>query len=275
MVFSLALASLLARPPQPQASPEVRPRLNGSAAQLDAGEASTRGHERVLLPAGRFSPLFGLEKTQTDLPVAAFRLDVRPVTQAAFSRFLQENPTWRREQISRHLAEARYLASFEPERPTAPAVDVSYFAARAYCAWAGGRLPTTLEWEYAAAADETHRDASQSPALAQRILDWYSKTASASDLEGPGSPRNVYGIEALHGLIWEWTEDFNAQFGMTDSRQAGDRGANFTCGAGTTGSARREDYAAFMRYALRSSLTGRATLPNLGFRCASLAGEPA
>jgi len=43
------------------------------------------------------------------------------------------------------------------------------------------------------------------------------------------------------------------------------------CGAGSTGSARREDYAAFMRYALRSCLTPRTALPTLGFRCAGAA----
>lgn len=232
-----------------------------SLAQLD-------GH-RVSLAPGRFAPLFGLEAKQVDLPVTGFELDVRPVSRAMFARFLAAMPAWRRGRMPTQLAEERYLASFQRLSPGMPVVEVSYFAARAYCAWAGGRLPTTLEWEYAAAADEAHRDASQSPKTAQRILDWYAAPSSLEALNGAGSPRNVYGVEALHGLVWEWTEDFNAQLAMSDARQSGERNTDFTCGGGSTGSARREDYAAFMRYALRASLTPRATLPNLGFRCAA------
>lgn len=225
--------------------------------------------EPATLPAGRYAPLFGMDVGQEDLRVAAFRLDVRPTSRAAWAQFLAANPDWRPGAPSRALVDARYLASWSPEgAPAAPVVEVSWFAARAFCAWRGGRLPSTLEWEYAAAADETRADAARDPAFAQRILDWYSKPARPGDLERPGSPRNVFGVEALHGLVWEWTDDFNAVFVSGDNRQDGDRNAKYMCGSSATGSARREDYAAFMRYALRSSLTARTALPNLGFRCA-------
>ncbi len=223
------------------------------------------------LPAGRFAPLFGLDVGQEAFPVGAFRLDVRPVSRGDFTAFLAAHPRWRKQAASSSLADGRYLASLEADAglsPSAPVVEVSYFAARAYCAWREGRLPTTLEWEYAAAADETRRDVSRDPEFAQRILDWYAKPARPGDLARPGSPRNVYGVEALHGLAWEWTDDFSAIFVTGDNRQDGDTNPGKLCGAGATGSARREDYAAFMRYALRSSLTARTALPNLGFRCA-------
>ncbi len=230
--------------------------------------------EVVRLPAGRFAPLFGLDTGQISLPVGAFTLDVRPVSRAEYAAFLEANRTWRKDQAPKTLVDERYLATFKPAAsPQAPVTELSYFAARAYCAWKGGRLPTTLEWEYAAAADETRRDASRAPDFVQRILDWYGQPNREGDLEQPGSPRNVYGVEALHGLVWEWTDDFNALFVSGDNRQDGDANAKFMCGSGATGSARREDYAAFMRYALRSSLTPRTTLPRLGFRCAFDATE--
>lgn len=224
---------------------------------------------RVALPAGRFAPLVGLDRGQVDLPVAAFSIDVRPVTRQQFETFLEGHREWRRDRASKQLTDERYLASFQKLAPTNPAVEVSYFAARAYCQWANGRLPTTLEWEYAAAADETERDASKSQLHAKRILDWYSKTFSFADLNGAGSPRNVYGVEALHGLVWEWTDDFNGQFAASDSRSESGADQNFTCGSGSLGSNRREEYAAFIRYALRQSLSPRDALPNLGFRCAA------
>jgi formylglycine-generating enzyme required for sulfatase activity len=225
--------------------------------------------EVAQLPAGHFAPLFGLDVGQTSFRVAAFALDVRPVSRAEFGAFLAVNPAWRPGRVRSTLADERFLTQVDLERhPRWPVTQVSYFAARAYCQWKGGRLPTTLEWEYAAAADETRRDASREPDFAQRILDWYGQPIRPDDLEQPGSPRNVYGLEALHGLVWEWTDDFNALFTSADDRQPGVLDPKFTCGGGATGSARREDYAAFMRYALRSSLTARATLPRLGFRCA-------
>lgn len=225
--------------------------------------------EVVTLPGGRFAPLFGLDVGQRAFPVGTFRLDVRPVSRAEFAAFLEDHPAWRKGRAPKTLVDERYLATFTPTKhPAGPVTQVSYFAARAYCAAKGGRLPGTLEWEYAAAADETRRDASREADFAQRILDWYGQPNREGDLEQPGSPRNVYGLEALHGLVWEWTEDFNAVFVSGDNRQDGDTNPRFMCGSGATGSARREDYAAFMRYALRSSLTPRSTLPRLGFRCA-------
>lgn len=223
----------------------------------------------VNVPGGRFAPLFGLDVGQTDFPVGPFRLDVRPVTRAQFAAFLRDTPPWRPGRVPKALADERYLFKLDLGRdPQSPVTLVSYFAAQAYCAWRGGRLPSTLEWEYVAAADETRRDASKDPEFAQRILDWYGRPNQADDLQQPGSPRSVYGVEAMHGLVWEWTEDFNALFVSGDNRQDGDVNAKFMCGGGATGSARREDYAAFMRYAMRSSLTPRSSLPRVGFRCA-------
>lgn len=231
--------------------------------------AAALASEPVWLPAGRFAPLFGLDVGQTDFPVGAFWLEVRPVSRAEWATFLKANPSWRPGQPPKVLADERYLASWKtPLAPRAPVVEISWFAARAYCTWRGGRLPTTLEWEYAAAADEERRDASRDPAFAQRILDWYARPARPGDLELPGSPKNAYGAEALHGLVWEWTEDFNGVFVSGDNRQDGDTNAKYMCGSSATGSARREDYAAFMRYALRASLTPRTALTQLGFRCA-------
>lgn len=54
----------------------------------------------------------------------------------------------------------------------------------------------------------------------------------------------------------------------SDNRQDGNKNQKLVCGAGSVGAKDRENYAAFMRYALRSSLEASYSVANLGFRCA-------
>ena len=98
-----------------------------------------------------------LDPALATVPVAAFRLDVTPVTEAGFAAFVAAHPRWRRDRVPGIFADAGYLrhwASAEGPgagaRPDAPVVNVSWFAARAYCQARGARLPVEAEWEAAA-----------------------------------------------------------------------------------------------------------------------------
>lgn len=239
------------------------------AASAAATELEPRPAE---IPSGRHRLLFGMTAGAADVPVAAFRIDRALVTNADFQRFLAKAPRWRNPPSL--FAEARYLAHWREGAPPpgykgAPVVFVSWFAARAYCQSRGGRLPTTLEWEYVAAADEDRAEASRDPRFVARILGWYARPSRPEDLLRPeAGPPNLWGVRQLHQYVWEWTEDFGALFLTGDNRQDGDAPTGLFCGAGSAAGADREDYAAFMRFALRGSLEGRFTLGNLGFRCA-------
>lgn len=79
--------------------------------------------------------------------------------------------------------------------------------------------------------------------------------------------KNIYGVWDLHGLIWEWVEDFNSIFVTGESREDGNFNKNLFCGSGGLNGANKEDYAAYMRFAFRSSLKGNSSVWNLGFRC--------
>ena len=72
----------------------------------------------------------------------------------------------------------------------------------------------------------------------------------------------------LHGLVWEWTSDFNSALVTGDAR--GDTGLErqLFCGAGSLGASDLGNYAGFMRFGFRSSLRAGYTVHNLGFRCA-------
>jgi sulfatase modifying factor 1 len=229
----------------------------------------------VVIPAGNYAPLLRTTKDAAQVPVAAFLLDEHAVTNADFLAFVTANPQWRRSEVSRLFADASYLGHWtgdlEPGTrapPAAPVVRVSWFAARAYARWAGKRLPSTAEWELAAAAGYTRADGRNDEALQRDLYAWLARPVPAV-LPDASAPRpDFHGVRGLHGLVWEWVDDFNTAMVTGESR--GDTGLerDLFCGAGAVGSKDTSDYAAFMRSALRSSLKANNTTTSLGFRCA-------
>ncbi|TJY58847.1 formylglycine-generating enzyme family protein [Sinimarinibacterium sp. CAU 1509] len=244
----------------------------GSSAATDGYAAIDGGTFRSVLPAGP-----GIEQVD----VAPFRLAKTPVTNAQFLAFVQKHPQWRRDRVAGLFADQSYLQSWaNPVVPgagapaDAPVVQVSWFAASAYCESVEARLPTWYEWEYAAAADETRTDARSDPAFRARMLSWYARTADTPAAVGKG-PVNAYGVFDLHALVWEWVSDFNALMVSTDSRDQGeDPDLLKFCGAGAITMQDKENYAVLMRIAMLSSLQGAYTTANLGFRCARDGDEP-
>lgn len=247
----------------------------------DAPAAVRAGMVRV--PAGSYRPLYaepapGSEAKKAAaaarrVSVAAFDIDVYPVTNQEFLAFVTANPAWRRSAVKPLFADASYLRHWKsdlelgPDAPPAsPVVNVSWFAARAYLRAAGKQLPTVDEWEYVAAASEKAKDASREPAFLERLRTWYGRPTPVPLPPVGSSFRNVYGVADLHGLVWEWTLDFNSALVTGESRADSALERMLYCGAGAASASDFEDYAAFMRYAFRSSLEARYGVANLGFR---------
>jgi formylglycine-generating enzyme required for sulfatase activity len=226
----------------------------------------------VALPAGTLTSVLAGDADRTPTKIAPFAMRVVPVTQGEFRRFVQTHPQWRRDRVPATFADANYLQGWRAaEAPAAgtdrqPVTQVSWFAAQAYCEAEGGRLPTWSEWEYAAAADATRRDARADPAWLARILGWYARPATGP-LPTVGGARNVYGVRDLHGVVWEWVDDFNALLVDGDSRSGNDPDKLKFCGAGAINLQDRENYAVLMRVALLSSLNASDSTGSLGFRC--------
>lgn len=235
--------------------------------------------EHVTLPTAEFSSTLPQGEGQATVGIRSFRLDRRPVTNGEFLEFVRAYPQWRRDRIARLFADAQYLAHWQgptelgaTTRSMQPVTRVSWFAAKAYCEARGERLPAWYEWEYAAAASETAADARGDPAWRQRILDWYAQPSAAALPDVARGPANFYGVQDLHGLVWEWVLDYNALLVSNDSREQGGADRLKFCGEGALSAADRDNYAVLMRIAYLSALEARFTTGNLGFRCAS--GSP-
>lgn len=235
----------------------------------------------VRIPAGGYAPLYRQPTNDegTDWRIAprrrvdAFEMDVHAVTNAQFLAFVHQHPQWRKSQAKTLFVDRNYLAHWKGDLelgdmapPASPVVNVSWFAARAYLRAQGKELPTVDQWEYVAAASETVRDASRESAFLERLRGWYG-LAVPQPLPPVGSGfSTVYGAHDLHGLIWEWTLDFNSALVTGESRGDSALDRTLYCGSGAMGAADFENYPAFMRYAMRSSLEARYGVGSLGFR---------
>ncbi len=224
------------------------------------------------ITGGSYIPLYG--KDSSLVSVTDFYLDVYPVTKEQYVRFLKIHPDWRRSAVKNIFADGQYLSEWlndttynELQNSASPVTTISWFAARAYCTCLGKRLPSIDEWEYVAMADENIADARTLDTYNQYILHQYEKPQSYLGTIG-STIKNFWGLYDLHGLVWEWTEDFNSVLISGESRKDGNNDPDLFCGSGSLGSSDLMNYAAFMRYAFRGSLKANYSIRNLGFRCA-------
>jgi formylglycine-generating enzyme required for sulfatase activity len=242
-----------------------------TAGATATARADSMAREMVRVPGGTYVPFYPV-KDEVPAEVAPFLLDVVPVTTAEFLEFVRAAPEWRRSRISPLFADTAYLSPWSADLDPgddvpmdAPVTFVSWFAAEAFCRAEGKRLPREAEWELAAAPaldDPATRAETQ-----RRILASYARPRGPLPPVG-STPPNALGVRDLHGVIWEWLEDFNASFAAADNRSDRDRDMERFCGGAAVGAADQESYATFMRTAFRSSLQATYALHHLGFRCA-------
>lgn len=228
----------------------------------------------VFVPSGSLVSVLATDADPGPMPVAAFSMRATPVTQGEYLQFVLAQPQWQRGQVAQTFSDVGYLqdwrspvALVDAQAQQQPVTHVSWFAAQAFCEGAeAARLPTWLEWEYVAAADATRTDARSDPAWLARILGWYARPAD-SRLPPVGGAPNVYGVRDMHGLIWEWVDDFNALLVNPDSRSGADADKLKFCGAGAIDLKDKRNYAVLMRIALLSSVNASSSTGSLGFRC--------
>ncbi|MEE9348727.1 MAG: formylglycine-generating enzyme family protein [Flavobacteriaceae bacterium] len=227
----------------------------------------------VDVKGGTYTPLYGRDSLQ--VTIQNFKMDVYPVTNKDYIQFVKNYPKWKKSKAKKLFVDGSYLYQWKNDTILganqsfkAPITNISWFAANDYCECQGKRLPTIDEWEYVAMANEKLPDARRVKDYNEYILSWYEKPKTFNNEIG-STFKNYWGVFDLHGLVWEWTSDFNSVLISGESRKDVDKDSDLFCGSAAIGANDLMNYAAFMRYAIRGSVKAKYTMKNLGFRCVS------
>jgi len=254
----------------------------------------------VRVPAG--TALIGSDRGRADegpafsTPVAAFDLDRTPVTVAAFARFVRERGfVSEAERFGSgavmtfgtgqwQLVEGAYWGrplgpKGDAAAPDHPVTQVSWNDATAYCAAQGKRLPTEVEYEYAARAGQPPGSAHAFGndlvkdgryranvwtgvfPLLNTAKDGYRTTSPVGAFgEGP------LGLTDMAGNVWEWASDWYRPYAERHQPWPADRvgekvqrGGSFLCDPG---------FCYGFKVTSRGHATPDSSHMHVGFRCA-------
>ncbi len=204
-----------------------------------AGDADIPGEAFMLGASSQARFNFDNEKWAHEVAVAPFRMARAPVTCAEFAAFIgdggyrnrahwdDEGWAWRRQADARHpvywtpdgagkwgVRRFDQVCDLEPHQPV---IHVNWYEANAWCRWAGRRLPSEAEWEFAATMGPGGPGGGSG--LVKRRYPWGEETPDAAranldgfalgcvDVAGHEAGDNPWGCRQLIGNIWEWTAD--------------------------------------------------------------------
>lgn len=296
---------------------QARPRKSGT----NRGTPMDHGPE-IVLAGGEFQMGDAFaegykadgELPQHSVKITTFSLDTHAVTNAQFERFAQD--TGYRTESERQgssavfhllleaasrnvLGEVRGAewwlnvrgadwkhplgpASHWSDMPEHPVVHISWDDAQAYCAWAGRRLPTEAEWEFAARGGLQGRRYPWGDELTPEGIhncNIWQGTFPQSNIAEDGYvgtspvgsfPANNYGLHDMAGNVWEWCQDwFHPKYyrlAPSDDPQGPPfglgrvlRGGSYLC---------HESYCNRYRVAARNAASADSASGNTGFRTA-------
>lgn len=153
------------------------------------------------------------EKPKHEVRVFDFAIDVHPVTNEQFIRFLQAmggEKDHNNNDIIR-LRDSRINRNggkwiIESGYSKHPVVGVTWYGATAYAKWVGKRLPTEAEWEISAAGGLDSHLYSTGETIERTQANFFSSDTTAV----MSYPPNGYGLYDIAGNVYEWCEDWYA-----------------------------------------------------------------
>ena len=257
--------------------------------------------DMVAIPGGTFvmgtNDGFPYEGPAHEVTVKPFKMDKHEVTVAQFAKFVAatgyktEGETFGWSGVfdpnQKGWAKSDGADWRHPDGPNTKAKDdepvcqVSYADAQAYAKWAGKRLPTEAEWEFAARGglpNKTYAWGDELRPGGKPVANWWQGVFPQKDTGEDGFTNrapvgkfaaNGYGLVDMSGNVWEWCADWYAPDYYAKSPKANPtgpptgeervlRGGSWMCS---------ENYCNNYRVAGRSKTAPDSALNNLGFRC--------
>lgn len=259
---------------------------------FDLGNSATRPlpnakHEEngmVLIPGGEYSRGCDtgseFEQPVRSIQISSFYIDATPVTNLQFRQFCDATGykttaellgnSWGfadgEYQFVNNLSWSSYALR---ERENHPVVQVSWNDALAFAQWAGKRLPTEAEWEYAARGNRE----SAFP-WGDAIPDGTQSNFAKYPTEVPPTTAvrqfsaNAFGLYDMVGNVWQWCADWYGPDYYRTGETIDPQGPK----CGTHKVRRGGSWNVIQAFRLRNANRGAAepeqAVPNVGFRCA-------
>jgi formylglycine-generating enzyme required for sulfatase activity len=171
--------------------------------------------EMIIIPEGAFqrgSNQGGRDEApRHQIHLSAFAMDLHPVTNEQFVRFLEamggEKDGNNNDMI--RLRESRIKRSggklnIESGYARHPVVGVTWYGASAYAKWVGKRLPTEAEWEIAACGGAEDALYPTGKNIERTQANFFSSDTTAV----MSYPPNCYGLYDMAGNVYEWCNDW-------------------------------------------------------------------
>lgn len=245
------------------------------------------GMPQIIISAGYFwmgaansdSQALADEKPQLEVYLPDFAIDAYEVSNEMFALFVESTGYVTNAEINggSGMYDANYrwqmaagvnwqhpMGAETTYVPSLPVVHVDFYDANAYCAWAGGRLPTDAEWEKAARGNTAWIYPWGDTFDPNRVI--FNRSSGPASVGSLPDGASVYGVYHMSGNVFEWTSSYHTDSyqlpdEMVDPNQIDpDRFISLRSGGWTS-------YPQYLRITHRDISTPSGSNYLLGFRC--------